>query len=350
MERPDLSQVSPEIRAYIESLENELERRQKKAEKPTQEVSFAPLEPSEPPTTINIVTISQNGLIKRTARHNYERQHRGGMGVFDLDVSGDDYPSALTAVDESQGLLLFTNLARVFRLPLAKIDETPLRSRGSALREWLPLSEGEHVAAALPALANGYVALLSQRGMVRCLRHHLFGEYLKPGTAFFNPRDFGELASACWTPGDADLFVATRNGMAIRFPEKLVPVQGGSGIRVDAQDSAASITSVRPDGQVLLVGEDGKGTLRLMSGFNPNKSAGGGGKLAMRASTLVAAFSATEKDDVFLLSKTGKIIRFKVDEVPPTEGVIQGVNCMALRSDEISAATISATGPSHLFR
>jgi DNA gyrase/topoisomerase IV subunit A len=91
--------------------------------------------------------------------------------------------------------------------------------------------------------------------------------------------------------------------------------------------------------------EDGKGTIRLMSGFAANKSPGAGGKVIMKTDLLVGAFSVStpngEQDDIFAISQLGKIIRFQAGEVPAKEGVVQGVNCMNLRNDACRAFTLS---------
>jgi DNA gyrase/topoisomerase IV subunit A len=76
-----------------------------------------------------------------------------------------------------------------------------------------------------------------------------------------------------------------------------------------------------------------------MSSFAANKSMGGLGKIGMKNSQLVGALAVEMTDDIFMISKLGKLIRFQVDEVPTTEGAIQGVICMALRSDEVTAIT-----------
>jgi len=100
LERPDLSQVDPEVIAYIESLEAELTRLRQGSRSRRTSTSAEPAEPSEPPTTICLVTMSRSGAIKRTYRHLYTRQRRGGMGIFDLETAEDDPPAYLTLVDE----------------------------------------------------------------------------------------------------------------------------------------------------------------------------------------------------------------------------------------------------------
>jgi DNA gyrase subunit A len=365
-ERPDLSQVPAAVREYIEKLESELNRlrdsnrvldgnrlrsgsrpiRAKPTARPEPEPEVEPepdeFFPSEPETTIQVISLTAAGLAKRTPRHLYSRQRRGGMGIFDLDAPDEDPPAILALADISQQLLVFTSLARVFRLPASQIVETPVRGRGTSITgRTMNLQAEEGLVAVLPDEARGAVALVSAKGMVRHLRHHIFGEYMKPGTVLFDVDKYGPLVSACRTPGDGDLFIATRQGKAIRFAEKLVPPQGGPGIRPEKGDEATTVAAVTEDSRVFLVDTLGRGTVRLMSGFAANKSAGGGGKIAMNSDSLLAALNADQAGDVFLISRWSKIIRFNIGEVPVKEGVVQGVNCMALRADEVTSAGYS---------
>ena len=342
--RPDLSSLSPEVRLYIESLESEVKRLEAfnihtaSPNRPVQGHDTEDLpevnEPAEAPTTINVITITTSGIAKRSARHLYIRQRRGGMGIFDLDTTQDDPPAILTLADQSSTLLLITSAARAFRLPASAILETPVHARGASIVSKLSLSSGESLAVVIPEQAQGYLALLSQNGMVRLVRHHVFGEYMKPGTALYDLRYFGPLAAACWTPGDSDLFIATREGRAIRFSEKLVPPSGVQGIRLSDQDQAIGITPVYPTSGVFLLGADGRGTVRRVENFLPNKAPGTGGKIAMDTEHLVCALNIDDQEDIFIISKLAKIIRFKAEEIPPKEGVVQGVNCMSLRADQ----------------
>ena len=110
-ERPDLNGLGPAVRAYVEALEAELERlprgKRHPSKQPTDAVS---LEPAEPPTTLNVIAIRASGLAKRTPRHLYAHQRRGGMGVFDLNIPQEDPIASLTIADESQALALNTEV------------------------------------------------------------------------------------------------------------------------------------------------------------------------------------------------------------------------------------------------
>jgi DNA gyrase subunit A len=168
------------------------------------------------------------------------------------------------------------------------------------------------------------------------LRHHLFGEHLKPGTSLFNPGEFGPLTAACWSPGDADIFIVTENGMGIRFPERSISPQGDLGIRLSGDDKAIGITTVQEDGNVFFIGADGRGAVRSMNGFAANKSAGGSGKIAFKNNKVVGCTLVEPGDELFVITRLGKIIRFPADEVPVTDGPVQGVICMSMRSDEVT--------------
>lgn len=353
MQRPDLSNVDPEVVAYIEYLERKAglkpgesrpmaSRASSRDEEAVAPERTEPL-PPEHETTANILTISQSGSAKRTYRHLFTRQHRGGMGVFGVDLVGDDEPVILSEADDAQNLLFFTNRARVFRQPISIITSGPVNARGASLAGRFTLEQDETLVAILPEQARGYVALVSQGGRVRCLRHHLFGEHMRPGTPMFNFNEVGPLASVCWTPGDADLLILTQEGMAIRFSEKAISPQGDQGIRVSGNDRVIAVVSVNEDSGVFMIGADGRGTVRQMNGFAANKSPGGMGKIAMKSSHLAGAVAIERGDDLLIMSRLGKVVRFPAEEVPSTEGVVQGVNCMGLRGDEVMA--VIRSGP-----
>ena len=343
IERPDLSQVEPAILAYIEALEAELEQFRTKSSK-SSKADIPALEPSEPPTTLNVITVSQAGLAKRTPRHLYTRQRRGGMGIFDLETNEDDPPMLLTIADESQDLVLITSEGRIFRVPVSSLPESAIRSRGQSLVENLPLDGGETIALMLPHQSSGYVILVTEQGQVRRQRHHYFGDNMSPGAILYDVTKLGRPAAACWSSGEDELFIATRQGRAIRFAETQVSFKGCLGIRLSAGDAIVGVAAVQPDGGVFIFNAEGKGTIRLMSGFSANKAPGAGGKVAMKSDQVIGVAAVNEADDIFIISRLSKIIRFQAAEIPPKEGVVQGVHCMALRADETVGAIRAGLG------
>lgn len=342
MQRPDLSTVDPALREYVEWLEAELARH--RADEKTGTGPEAPLEPDEPPTTLNIVTLTKSGLAKRTLRHLYSRQRRGGMGVFDVETSDDDPPAALVQAEERGHLLVVTDHARVYRLPVYFLTESPVRGRPGPFMNSLPAGEGDGWRLVLPALQNptGYFAAVTAQGFVRALPAHLFSETMREGLLLFKPEEEGAPVAVCWCPLDGDVFLATRLGMGVRFPARTAPPNGAPGIRLETGDGVVAACGVSDDSGIFLLGADGKGTTRLMSGFNANKAPGAGGKIALKTDELEGAVNVGADADIFILSRLSKLIRFKAAEVPAKEGVVQGVNCMALRADKPVAVLATA--------
>ena len=347
MQRPNLSNIDPEVIAYIEFLEKKAGiRKPKPGEIQPEELSperAIQALPAERETPVNIIIASHAGYAKRSPRHLFTRQHRGGMGVFCIDINTPDFPVLLGEAEETQNLLFFTSRGRVFRHPIGSIAPTEVFAKGSLVTERFGLEPDENLVAIMPEQAKGYVALASQNGRVRCLRHHLFGEHMRQGTELYRYSEFGPLASVCWTPGDAELFLLTQKGAGIRFAEKALSPQGDQGIRLSADDQVVAVTSIYPDSRVFMLGSDGRGTIRLMEGFAANKSAGGSGKIAFKCNKAVGAAVVEVNDDLFILTRFGKMIRFPADEVPETDGVVQGVNCIGLRGDEPVA--VISSGP-----
>jgi DNA gyrase subunit A len=344
VDRPDLSQVAPEVLAYIEALEEELLHLKATPvvvrERERQEAAEPP-EPAEPPTPYNVITISKSGLAKRTPRHFYGRQRRGGMGVFDLETADDDPPAILTVAHEDENILLFTDFGRTFRLNVNSIAEMPVRARGQNLMTLFQFRPHERIVVALPADGGEYVALASKRGWVRRVPVSRLGRSLIPGMSFHDVQQGGYLTAACWTEGDNDLFMVSEQGLAIRFAESYVHKTGSLGMRVDLGDAVVGITAVTEESGVFLISQDGKGTIRLMSGFRANKAPGAGGKVAVKTENLVGVQTVRTEGDLFIITQLGKIIRFNPADVPPKEGVVQGVNCIALRNDQVTAVSSS---------
>ena len=112
-------------------------------------------------------------------------------------------------------------------------------------------------------------------------------------------------------------------------------------MRIEPNDQVVTVTSISQDEGVILVDTQGRGSIRLMSGFNANKSPGGSGKILMNTDCLVNASSTQGATHTFLISRLSKIIRFALNEIPPKENPVQGVVLMSLRADEVTSLALS---------
>lgn len=339
MDRPDLTGVDEEIVAYVDYLENRIAG-MKRPKSSSSAATSAPVEPTEPETTIQVITLSQAGLIKRTPRHLYARQKRAGMGVFEIDLPEEDRPRQIMLADVESELIALTNFARVYKIPVANIQEAPVRGKGGPLANLLTsfgMHEREHVVTLLAGMGQS-IAILTERGHVITRNKN----FIKNGAILYDVNAILPPKAACWSTGQDEIFVGTKNGLAIRFSTKQVSSKGTSAIRLEPGDDLLGIAAVEPSGGVLLVSSDGRGTIRLMAGFRPNKSPGGGGKVALKAEEMVGMATANPEDDIFIVSSLCKMIRFSAGDIPAKTGAVQGVHLMTLRADEVAAVGVAA--------
>ena len=339
MDRPDLTGVDDEIVAYINYLENNIVQATRPKSRSSSAASM-PAEPTEPETTIQLITLSRAGLIKRTPRHLYARQKRAGMGVFEIDLPEDDSPQQIMLADVESDLVALTNFARVYKIPVANIQEAPVRGKGAPLADLVTnfgMHDREHVVTLLAGSGQS-IAILTERGHVITRNKN----FIKNGAILYDVNTILPPRAACWSTGQDEIFVGTKKGLAIRFSTKQVSSKGTSAIRLEAGDELLGIAAVEPSGGVLLVSSDGRGTIRLMDGFRPNKSPGGGGKVALKAEEMVGMATANPEDDIFIVSSLCKMIRFSAGDIPAKTGAVQGVHLMTLRADEVAAVGVAA--------
>jgi len=171
--RPDLSDISEEVRLYIEALEKLIKRDISSSgaseaagmlqDGPrTMFDSSSEVGWTEPPTKVCLITSTSKGIAKRTFRHLYTRQRRGGMGVFDLETSEGDPPSIIALAEESRNLIILTDHARAFRLPVRHFVDAPVRNRGNSITSKLNLLPQEKLLVILPDKAEGYMHITAK--------------------------------------------------------------------------------------------------------------------------------------------------------------------------------------------
>lgn len=335
-ERPETGALPARVRAYIAALEAELARLRPDAS--AERVAASVAEVAGP---AQLISISKAGFAKRTPRHLYGRQRRSGMGIFDLELRGSDVPELLALAGDDQHLLLVTSRGRAHRLAVNSLPATPVRGRGHVLAELVPLEADENICCALVVPDSGYVAFASVEGFVRMLPAHLLGDQLRPALEVLDVMLYGAPAAACVVESGADVLVATSGGRAIRFAAKLIGALGVQSIRLENGEQVVGLAAVTNESQLFVLGADGHGSVRPMNNFASNKAPGAGGKLLFKTTRLVSIACVHADGDLFVISRLCKLIRFAVAEVPASNGVVHGVDCMALRADETVALAAS---------
>ncbi len=181
------------------------------------------------------VTVSHQGYLKRTPISIYRQQRRGGTGRMGMKTREEDFVAQLIVDSTHAFLLCFTNTGRVYWLKVYEIPDVGAAGKGKSMQSLLDLQPGENVRAILPVRdleeEGKFIFFATQKGTVKKTPLKDFSNVMARGIIAIGIDKDDELVSAGLTNGKQTIFLATRDGMAIRFDEEYDPDRSGIGLR-----------------------------------------------------------------------------------------------------------------------
>lgn len=291
------------------------------------------------------VTISNTGYIKRNPISLYRAQQRGGKGKTGMGTKEDDFVTNLFIASTRSYLLVFTSQGRVYWLKVHEIPQAGRMSKGKPIVNLIQLKENETIHASLAVRdfgENRFIVMATQRGIVK----------KSPLSAYSHPRADGifairldsddRLVGVALTDGNKDIVLASHQGKLIRFSEKEVRdmgrvTRGVTGIRLRKGDEVVGMEVLDPGATLLTVTENGYGKRTRTEEYRV-QSRGGQGiitiKTDARNGRVVGMKQITEKDELMLISNSGKIIRMKAHGIPVIGRNTKGVRLIVLDEGE----------------
>ena len=203
-----------------------------------------------------VVTYTENGYIKRIPADVYKSQRRGGRGVTGMKQREEDFVSELMISSSHAHILFISNLGTMYKLKCYELPEGSKNARGTNIVNLLPLSQGEKIAAVLttPDFEEGkYVVMITRSGKIKRTPLSAYKNVRKNGLIAIGLDEGDEIAAVRLTNGSNRLFVATRNGMAIRIDENDVrpmsrSAHGVKAITLRKGDAVVSMAREQKDG------------------------------------------------------------------------------------------------------
>jgi len=190
------------------------------------------------------VTVSHQGYLKRTPISIYRQQRRGGTGRTGMKTREEDFVSQLIIDSTHAYLLCFTNTGRVYWLKVYEIPDVGAAGKGKSMQSLLDLQPGENVRAILPVRdleeEGKYIFFATQKGTVKKTPLKDFSNVMARGIIAIAIDKNDDLISAGLTNGKQTIFLATREGMAIRFEEEYDPDRNGIGLRPMGRNAAGN--------------------------------------------------------------------------------------------------------------
>lgn len=294
-----------------------------------------------------MVTITNQGYIKRLPPETYRAQRRGGSGVKGMTTNEEDFVSHLYTADMKSYLLIFTNLGKVYWLKVHQIPEGTRTSRGKTLASLLNLSNVEKVCSVLTVKdfeAAGTIVMATKQGVVKKTELAAFSNPRAGGIIALtvNPGDI--LVNAALSSGGNDILICSKDGMSIRFGEDDVRTMGRSAAGVRGMDLSdgdevvgMSVIDKNQKLDILTVGSSGYGKRTHESEYRV-QSRGGKGIITMKTTEkngeVISVRTVSDSDDLMLISDKGQVVRIRIKEISTMGRNTQGVRLIRLKEGE----------------
>ncbi|MDR1559554.1 MAG: DNA gyrase subunit A [Clostridiales bacterium] len=289
----------------------------------------------------NVITMTRLDYIKRLPLATYKSQNRGGKGIIGMNTREEDIVKNLFVASTHDEILFFTNLGRVYRIKAYEIPTTGRTARGMAIVNLLNLSGGEKTAAVIPVSGSDYndcIIMLTKRGIIKKMALKQFVNIKKSGFNALSIKDDDELIAVLRVEEGREIFVATAQGMGIRFNESLIRAMGrqAAGVRAIRLREADFVVGggIVSDGcQILFVSEMGMGRCTNIEEFRPQNRNGFGlkvYKITPKTGKVAAVCPVTEREELMLITSEGVIIRIRVSDISVQGRYSSGVKLIDL--------------------
>ncbi|MCP5032490.1 MAG: DNA gyrase subunit A [Actinomycetia bacterium] len=298
-----------------------------------------------------VVTLSSSGYIKSISAEEFRTQGRGGRGVTGakLKDDDDDLISHLLHTTAHAYLLFFSNRGRVYRIKAHEIPVSSRTSRGMALVNLLQLQPDEQIQTIVDTRdyeTNRFLFFATRQGRVKKTLFTAYDSSLRSGLIAINLNDGDELVAVVPTNGEDEIFMASRQGQALRFSEDDVRPMGRTaagvvGMKFRQGDELVSCAVTTGEDEFLVVTSEGFGKRVSPDLFTRKKRSGLGVRCVTvneKKGKVVGAMFVAPEDEVMLISSGGVIIRTAVSAISQQGRDATGVRVMNLdSSDQVSA-------------
>src|SRR6202161_1550884 len=203
------------------------------------------------------VTVSHSGYMKRTPISTYRMQRRGGVGRTGMKTRDEDFVEHLFLASTHAYILIFTNTGRVYWLKVYEIPDVSAAGKGKHVGSLVGLQQGEAVRTMLAVRdlesENKFIFFATRNGLVKKSALREFMHVRSNGINAINIEQGDELVSARITNGQQIIFIASHEGMAVRFDESHVrPMRraayGVWGIDLDKNDYVVGMATTPKPG------------------------------------------------------------------------------------------------------
>ncbi len=308
-----------------------------------------------------IITISENGYIKRMNPSVYRVQKRGGKGVMGAVTREGDVIRKVLGVMTHDNLLFFTNTGKVFQTKAYEIPESTRTSKGQSIINFLSLSQEESITAIVSVNQSKkenkfkYLIMVTEKGIIKKTKLTEFENVRRSGLIAIKLEKGNALRWVKETTGKDEVIIVTKQAKAIHFKEEDVRCMGRNaagvrGLKLKKEDKVIGMNVVfkgQKGNQLLVISENGYGKRTKLKSYKIQKRGGSGIKTASittKTGKLVGSSIVNKNNlegDIILTSLHGQIIRIPLKSISLLNRATQGVRVMKpQKKDKVGALTV----------
>jgi len=295
-----------------------------------------------------VVTISHTGYIKRSAVDLYRSQRRGGKGKTGMKTKEEDFVEQLFIASTKDFLLCFTDAGRMYWLKVYEIPEGSRTTKGKAVVNLVNVGMDEKITTILPVKEfseETYLFMATRNGVVKKTPLVEYSNVRQGGIIAVKLDEGDKLISVALTDGKKDVFLASRNGKAIRFNEEDARsmgrvTRGVRGMNLNEDDHVIGMEIVDNEAvgsTIFTVCENGFGKRTDLDEYR-DQSRGGKGiitiKTTDRNGSVVNVMQVSDDNDLMVITDNGKILRVPVSGFSVIGRNTQGVRLITTEEKE----------------
>lgn len=273
-----------------------------------------------------LLTLTNDGYIKRLPIDTYKVQNRGGKGIAAGNTKEGDFIKKIKTTNTHEDLLFFTSLGKVYSLKTYEVPEGSRQSRGTAIINILNLESGERITEMMTLSElneDSQIVLQTKDGTIKKTDAENFTNIRKNGIIAISLKDGDKLISVRQIDKEEELIISTKKGMTIQFNSKDLRsmgriAQGVRAIKLAEGDEVVSMNIKGDETYLLVVTENGFGKKTSFNNFK-NQNRGGKGvkchKVTDKTGKLVDTLPVDLDNDIMMVSLSGDMIRLSVRDI-----------------------------------
>ena len=295
------------------------------------------------------ITVTNTGYVKRTPISTYRMQRRGGKGRIGMRTREEDFVSHLFVASTHSYIMIFSDRGRAYWLRVHEVPDAGADSKGKAIVNLVSMEDGEKIAALMavkewPAEdGQQFIVMGTRKGVVKKTDLRAFRYPRTGGIIAMGIEEGDAVIAAELSSGSDQIFIGTRDGMAVRFEETDVRptgrgAYGVKGITLRDDDEVVGVEVVREGGTLLTVAQNGYGKRTALDEYRLQSRAGVGIiniQTSDRNGKVVGFVYVTDDDELMLMSQQGMILRTRAGDIRTIGRATQGVRLIEMEEGDV---------------